>query len=411
MANIQITPSGPQQEPSIALNSLDQSTVIVTTNDLRSGNNMTTIYRSINGGASYTEMLNSPPVGFAASGDGVAAYGYPNLFLVAATALNVNPVRDSSIIVYRSTNNGASFSTPIIVNQGFGTAVYNDKPSIRIDTSNGSPYLGQAYVAFTRYFNNFQSSETLISRSLDQGLTWSTPFLLTNQVQDVSNFGSSIAIGPAGEIYVGWMQYGPGTPQFLMRRSDDGGVTYGPIITISTVSLVPTPLPVPTFGFRVLTIAYLAVDISPFNGEGIVYAAWQDNRTGSAHIFLSRSTDKGVSWSTPIQVDDSPAGSQNILPNLTVSRDNGGVKVMYYTNRVSNSLIDVFLAESNNAGSSFAPNLRVTSVSFDPNADPSLGTPTPSIGDYNDLIVKATGAALIVWMDTRTGSQNIFEDI
>lgn len=126
-------------------------------------------------------------------------------------------------------------------------------------------------------------------------------------------------------------------------------MTYGPIITISTVSLVPTPLPVPTFGFRVLTIAYLAVDISPFNGEGIVYAAWQDNRTGSAHIFLSRSTDKGVSWSTPIQVDDSPAGSQNILPNLTVSRDNGGVKVMYYTNRVSNSLIDVFLAESNNA--------------------------------------------------------------
>lgn len=411
MANIQITPSGPQQEPSIALNSLDQSTVIVTTNDLRSGNNMTTIYRSINGGASYTEMLNPPPAGFAASGDGVAAYGYPNLFLVAATALNVNPVRDSSIIVYRSTNNGASFSTPIIVNQGFGTAVYNDKPSIRIDTSNGSPYLGQAYIAFTRYFNNFQSSETLISRSLDQGITWSTPFLLTNQVQDVSNFGSSIAIGPAGEIYVGWMQYGPGTPQFLMRRSDDGGVTYGPIITISTVSLVPTPLPVPTFGFRVLTIAYLAVDISPFNGEGIVYAAWQDNRTGSAHIFLSRSTDKGVSWSTPIQVDDSPSGSQNILPNLTVSRDNGGVKVMYYTNRVSNSLIDVFLAESNNAGSSFAPNLRVTSVSFDPNADPSLGTPTPSIGDYNDLIVKATGAALIVWMDTRTGSQNIFEDI
>lgn len=411
MTNIQITPSGPQQEPSIALNSLDQSTVIVTTNDLRSGNNMTTIYRSVNGGASYTEMLNPPPAGFAASGDGVAAYGYPNLFLVAATALNVNPVRDSSIIVYRSTNNGASFSTPIIVNQGFGTAVYNDKPSIRIDTSNGSPYLGQAYIAFTRYFNNFQSSETLISRSLDQGITWSTPFLLTNQVQDVSNFGSSIAIGPAGEIYVGWMQYGPGTPQFLMRRSDDGGVTYGPIITISTVSLVPTPLPVPTFGFRVLTIAYLAVDISPFNGEGIVYAAWQDNRTGSAHIFLSRSTDKGVSWSTPIQVDDSPSGSQNILPNLTVSRDNGGVKVMYYTNRVSNSLIDVFLAESNNAGSSFAPNLRVTSVSFDPNADPSLGTPTPSIGDYNDLIVKATGAALIVWMDTRTGSQNIFEDI
>ncbi|OBZ09216.1 sialidase family protein [Bacillus sp. FJAT-26390] len=411
MANIQVTPSGPQQEPSIALNSLDQSTVIVTTNDLRSGNNMTTVYRSINGGASYAQMLLSPPVGFAASGDGVAAYGYPNVFLVSATALNVNPVRDSSIIVYRSTDNGASFSSPIIVNQGYGTAVYNDKPSIRIDTANGSPYLGQAYIAFTRYFNGFTSSETMIQRSLDQGVTWSAPILLTNQVQSVSNFGASVAIGPAGEVYAGWMQYGPGTPQFLIRRSDDGGVTFGPIVSISNVSLVVTPLPVPNFGFRVLTIAYLAVDISPFNGEGIVYAVWQDNRTGSAHIFMSRSTNKGVSWSTPIQVDDSPAGTQNFLPNLTVSRDNGGVKVMYYTNRVSSSLLDVFLAESNDAGSSFLPNRRVTSVSFDPNADPSLGTPTPSIGDYNDLVVNAAGVPIIVWMDTRTGSQNIFEDL
>ncbi|KQO18627.1 sialidase family protein [Paenibacillus sp. Leaf72] len=411
MANIQVTPSGPQQEPSIALNSLDQATVIVTTNDLRSGNNMTTVYRSINSGASYTQMLMSPPVGFAASGDGVAAYGYPNLFLVAATALNVNPVRDSSIIVYRSTNNGASFSTPIIVNQGYSTAIYNDKPAIAIDTANGSPYVGQAYIAFTRYFNNFKSSETLFQRSLDQGVTWSVPILLTNQVQGVTSFGSTIAIGPQGDIYVGWMQYGPGTPQFLMRRSVDGGITFGPIITISTVSLVPTPLPVPTFGFRVLTIAYLAVDISPFNGEGIVYAVWQDNRTGNAHIYMSRSTDRGLSWSTLRQVDDSPAVSQNFLPNLTVSRDNGGVRVMYYTNRLTTTLLDVYLAESNDAGSTFLPNRRITSVSFDPNADPSIGVPTPSIGDYNGLVVRATGTPIIVWMDTRTGSQNIFEDV
>jgi hypothetical protein len=411
MANSQVTPSGPQQEQSITLNVLDQTTIIVTTNDLRSGNNMTTLYRSINGGASYAQMLQSPPAGFAASGDAVGAYGYSNLFLVAATALNVNPVRDSSIIVYRSTNNGASFSSPIIVNQGFSTNVYNDKPSLRIDTSNGSPFLGQSYIAFTRYYNNFRQTETLFQRSLDQGLTWSTPILLTNQVQGISNFGSSVAIGPVGEIYVGWMQYGPGTPMFLIRRSDDGGLTFGPIIIVSTVSLTLNPLPVTNFGFRVLTIAYLAVDISPFNGQFIVYAVWQDTRTGTSHIFLSRSTNKGVTWSSPIQVDDSPAGTQNFLPNLTVSRDNGGVKVMYYTNRVSSSLLDVFLAESNDAGSSFLPNRRVTSVSFDPNADPSLGVPTPSIGDYNDLVVNAAGTPIIVWMDTRTGSQNIWEDL
>jgi hypothetical protein len=411
MANIQVTPSGPQQEPSITMNVLDQTTIIVTTNDLRSGNNMTTIYRSTNGGASYTQMLMSPPPGFAASGDAVGAYGYRNLFLVAATALNVNPVQDSSIIVYRSTDNGASFSSPIIVNEGFGTSIYNDKPSLRIDTSNGSPFIGHAYVAFTRYYNNFAKTETLFQRSLDQGQTWQAPILLTNQVQGISNFGTSVAIGPTGQVYVGWMQYGPGVPQFLMRRSDDGGQTFGPIKVISNVVLTNNPLPVPNFEFRVLTIAYLAVDISPFLGEGIVYAVWQDNRTGTSHIYLSRSLDQGETWSSPLQVDDSPVGTQNFLPNVTVSRDSGAVKVMYYTNRVTNSLLDVFVATSNNAGASFGPNTRVTSVSFNPNADPSLGVPTPSIGDYNDLLIKASGGTVIVWMDTRTGTQNIFEDI
>jgi hypothetical protein len=411
MANIQVTPSGPQQEPSITLNVLDQTTIIVTTNDLRSGNNMTTVYRSTNGGTSYTQMLMSPPSGFAASGDAVSAYGYRDLFLVAATALNVNPVRDSSIIVYRSTNNGATFSSPIIVNQGFGTQIYNDKPSLRIDTSNGSPYVGQAYIAYTRYYNNFNKTETLFQRSLDQGLTWQTPILLTNQVQGISNFGTSVAIGPTGQIFVGWMQYGPGTPQFLMRRSDDGGLTFGPITVVANVTLTITPLPVPNFEFRVLTIAYLAVDNSPFLGEGIVYAVWQDSRTGTSHIYLARSLNNGATWSSPLQVDDSPPGTQNFLPNFTVSRDNGGIKVMYYTNRVNSALIDVFLAESNNAGASFLPNTRVTSVSFNPNADPSLGVPTPSIGDYNDLVVKANGSRVIVWMDTRTGIQNIWEDI
>lgn len=405
----QVTFVGPQQEPSIALNVLDNSTLIVSTNDLSSGNNRTSIFRSINGGASFTQIPTNLPTGFQASGDGFAAYGYRNLFLVAANALNVNPVRDFSIVVYRSTDNGASFSNAILVNEGFGVNIFNDKPSIRIDNSNGSPFVGQTYIAYTRFYDNFARSETLFQRSLDQGLTWSTPILLSNQVPGIAVFGSSVAIGPLGEVYVGWMQYSPGTPQFLLRRSDDGGVTFGPIMTVSTVSLVTNPLPVPTFGFRVLTIAFLAVDLSPFGAEGAIYAAWQDNRNGnSAHIFLSRSTNKGQSWSTPIQVDDSPAGTQNFLPAIHVSRDNGAVKLIYYTNRLSSSLLDVFIAESNNAGISFNPNRRLTDVSFNPNADTSLGNPTPSIGDYNDLTINASGTPLAVWMDTRTGMQNIF---
>lgn len=404
----QVTFAGPQQEPSIALNVLDNATLIVSTNDLSSGNNQTSIYRSTDGGASFSKIPTNLPSGFQASGDGYATYGYRNVFLVAANALNVNPVRDFSIVVYRSTDNGASFSNPIIVNEGYGVEVFNDKPSIQIDNSNGSPYLGRTYIAYTRFYNNFARSEILFQRSLDQGLTWSTPILLSEQVPGIAVFGTSVVVGPLGEVYVGWIQYSPGTPQFLMRRSDDGGKTFGPIRVVADIDLVSSPLQVPTFGFRVLTIAFLAVDISSFGAEGTLYAVWQDNRTGSPHIFLSRSTDKGDSWSAPIQVDDSPTNTANIFPAINVSRFNGAVRVTYYTNRLDSSLLDVYTAESNDAAFTFLPNRRLTTVSFDPNADPTLGTPTPSIGDYNDITINRLGASLAVWMSTRTGSQEIY---
>ncbi|WP_282942376.1 sialidase family protein [Paenibacillus sp. RC67] len=413
MANIPVTSgTSSQQEPSISVNTLDNLTVIVTSNDTSFGNDRTSTYLSTDGGLTYPTKLTFPlPTGFNASGDGVGAYGYRSRFSIGCTALNVGSsgVSDSSIVVYNSTNNGASFSGPVIVNEGFGTQVYNDKPYIAIDSSNGSPFLGFTYVAFTRYYNNFASSETLFQRSLDQGQTWSTPILLSNQVQGIAVFGSTISIGALGEVYVGWMQYSPGTPQFLIRRSDDGGVTFGPIATVSTVSLVPSPLPVPGFGFRTLTSAYLATDISPNLGEGIVYAAWQDNRTGSAHIFLSRSTDKGTTWSVPIQVDDSPAGTQNFFPGIAVSRLTGRLDIIYYTNRVTTTLLDVFLAESDNAGSSFLASRRLSDNSFDPNADPTFGEPCTTIGDYIEVAFIDSDVPLAVWTGIIGGIQNIIQ--
>ncbi|ANY70534.1 hypothetical protein BBD42_03155 [Paenibacillus sp. BIHB 4019] len=401
-----------QQEPSITINSLNNLTVIVTSSSIATGTSRINVYVSQDGGFTYPSTLTLPlPSGFTTQGNAVGAYGYSNTFMISNTQLNINPVRDSSISVYTSTDNGVTFSGPVITCQGYDAQIYNDKPWIYIDNSNGSPYLGIAHIAFTRYYDNFAASGQFYQRSLDSGQTWSTPQLLSNQMTGSAGFGTNVAVGPTGQVYVAWAQYSPGNPQFLFRRSDDGGVTFNPIVSVSNISLVPSPLPVPGWGFRVLTSAFLAVDVSPNQGQGIVYAVWQDYRTGFSHIYLSRSTNAGNTWSTPIQVDDSPLGTQNFYPNISVSRVTGLIQIVYYTNRVNSSLLDVYGTTSGDAGATFAVNTRLSAASFDPNADPSYGEPCRSLGDYIDVAFSYPDRPTTVWTGMINNVQNIISNL
>lgn len=400
-----------QQEPSITINTLNNSTVIVTSSSISTGTSRINVYVSQDGGNTYPSTLTLPlPAGFTTQGNAIGAYGYRNTFMITCTQLNLNPVMDSSISVYTSTDNGVTFSSPVITCEGFAQQIYNDKPFIQIDNSNASPYVGRAHLGFTRYYDNFASSGAYYQNSLDVGNTWSTPILMSNQSTGSAVFGANVAIGPIGEVYVAWAQYSPGNPQFLIRRSDDGGATFNPIVDVAPISLVPSPLPVPGFAFRVLTSAFLAVDISANLGQGIVYAVWQGYQTGFSHIYLSRSLDKGNTWSTPIQVDDSPVNTENFYPNIAVSRETGLIQIIYYTNRVNSSLLDVYGTTSIDAGTTFAPNTRISDTSFDPNADPSYGEPCPSLGDYIDVAFISPANPITVWTGIINNIQNIIQN-
>ncbi|UUZ82792.1 glycoside hydrolase [Paenibacillus sp. P26] len=328
-------------------------------------------------------------------------------FLLGGLAINGSG-EDGTIYVQRSVNNGRTFSPPIIVNRGFGNIISNDKPVVAVDKSAASPFLGNAYISYTRFFDDGRGSVIFFQRSKDGGKTWSAPV----QISDIKvGFpfvqGSSIGVGLAGEVYVAWIDFEDSGSAFQVRRSDDGGITFGPIVTVSEIDPIFDPLPVPGWDFRVLTFANIRADISG-NFPNTVYAVWDDKRAGSSNILLSRSTDGGASWSEPIQVDDSRGGTQNFFPAVTVSPGTGDVHVIYYTNRLSRSRIDVFLAKSTDGGRTFEPNVRLTTKSFDPNADPTFGTPSSFIGDYISTASKGRSGTASVWTDTRTGQQQIF---
>ena len=87
----------------------------------------------------------------------------------------------------------------------------------------------------------------------------------------------------------------------------------------------------PRNGNLVRTGAGLAqVTIDPKNGN--LYAVWEDARfNGGSYeaIAFSESTNGGSTWSSPIQVNQSPSGVQAFTPTVTVN-SKGVVGVTYY---------------------------------------------------------------------------------
>ncbi|WP_051405167.1 HYR domain-containing protein [Bacillus cihuensis] len=421
----------PENEPTVGVNPNNPSSIIASSHayTLANGFPQFGLYRSTNGGASFTTSFLPVPAGFRNTSDPIIDADLNNRWLLAGIAVQpVSATLDrASIIVYRSVDDGANFSPAINVS-GINNNFFDDKEYLAFDKTPTSPFVGNAYISYTRFTNvpdGTNTSQILLQRSVDGGLNWTpVPIPISAVIAgEPTPFvqGSNVQVGPNGEVYVAWIEGDFTNATYRIRRSDNGGVTFGPTVDVSAIVRVPDPLTpkVSAWSFRVPTFAFLAVDRSEcFGTENFarVYAVWQAYHTGNAHIYLSFSNNGGANWSAPIRVDNSPENSQNFFPFVAVSPCSGTVTVIYYTNRESSTLLDVYLAVSTNGGTSFT-NSRITDVSFNPNADTTFGNPSTFIGDYiySAFIPPALPEPeklISVWTDTRSNnSQDIFGNI
>lgn len=401
--NFQVTTGLPPKfEPYIAVNLLIPGIMVAVAVDTTTGVPLIGVYRSLDGGANWSQGLLPLPPGFTGAEAPAVAYAFPNIFVISAHAFP--GASDGTAIAYKSIDNGATFSSPVIVSSGFGTYINNDETNITADVGQSSPYIGNIYVTYNRQFNvaNGGNSTAFFSRSRDGGTTWDTPVLLSSDAEQVER--PDVAIDLIGTVYGAWITVNPQF-RFVIRTSLDGGTTFGAPTQVSTVVPVPIILPVPGYAFRVLTFANISTDrsVGPFTNRA--YAIWQDFRLGYADIFMSISNDKGMTWSSPVSITGAPAGSQNFFPAIDVDPLTGVVNVIYYSNQVNGFLLDVYVARSINGGQTFT-NTRITNVSFDPN----VGGPGPVtlIGDYIDITSVPPGGYIGVWTDTSPGTQTIF---
>ncbi len=412
--NVDITASSDtaerqQVEPTIAVDPRNPIIIVAGAQDYRllsvGGHRWHGFYRSTDNGQTWTVSLvpgfpgdtspegtSSPLRAFQCTSDPVLAFDRNgNLYYVG---ISCSPAFILFVVKY--TNDGATYAGAHV----FPLSIYDfaDKPWVTTDTS-GGPNDGSVYITYDAFTFRGAAGAFFI-RSTDRGQSWSLPKTAVNE-----GFLTGITVDPQGRIFVSALVGGgsPTTNNIAIAVSTDGGLKFKGHETAATASLIPSPLP-GNF-FRAFTIPQLASDN---NG---VYIVWDDFGLGNSNVMFSKSTDGGITWTLPVRVNDVTTG-QHFFSSIAAS--GGVISIIWYDSRLGqqpNGFItglDVFYAESANAGASFSPNLRVTSTSFNPNlverAD--FGNTNPFMGDYIQ-VAASPGSVHAIWADNRNACDNI----
>src|SRR5207237_4134529 len=169
--------------------------------------------------------------------------------------------------------------------------------------------------------------DIIFSRTTNGGASWEAPRDILGLNQNEFTIGNQIAVLPDGtlvDIFEDFNGSGrqPSPNQFheSVIRSTDHGVTWSKVIDISTDGSVAVRDP-DTGRFIRSGAGLPDIAVAP---DGTLYAVWADGRfSGFTHddVALSRSTDGGLTCSTPIQVNASPSGVAAFTPSDHVHSD------------------------------------------------------------------------------------------
>jgi hypothetical protein len=356
-------------------------------------------------GTNDTRFGSDPSLAFDSSGN--LYYSYIVVFFG-----NGNGVNGSEMAVAKSTDGGQTYPNANFFGFQSGSNHFNDKPMITADTNSGSPFRNNVYLAWDAASGGSTAGGIRVATSADHGASFSIA-RADNPSGPGKGIGAVPFVGPNGQLYVAWSDFGAQTIAF--NRSLDGGATWGSQTVIASEKLLFQDA-VPAESFRG-ALVYPACDTDRSTGphRGRLYCSWMDlaasPNSQNTDIFLSFSDDQGAagSWSTPVPVTDQIANVDRFNHWLSVDPTDGNVNVSFYDTRNDTTgqrfQTDQYLSQSTNGAISFAPNVRVTTTSSNEHDCNGL-FPCPGIdygnqyGDYEGL-VSFGGVSHPIWTDSR----------
>jgi len=300
---------------------------------------------------------------------------------VGFTGASLTPGSSSAVLVSRSADGGVSWSPPKVLRVD-GEQFFNDKQSITADPVDPR----YVYAAWDRL--DQASGPSWFARTTDGGATWEAR-AVHDPGMGHSTINNQVVVLPDGTLVLYFTEVafdanGVTTALSLaVMRSFDRGATWSERNFITDISAVGAFDPVTGATIRDgRALGQITADRT-----GRLFVVWQDARgTSGARdaVLLSRSDDRGLTWSAPVRVN-ADAGVAAFLPAVAITRD-GTIGVSYFdfrsnTNDPATILTDVWLARSRDGGATWVE----THVDgpFDYAAAPAAGG--LFLGDYQGI--------------------------
>ena len=359
---------------------------------------------SFDGGTSWSTANSIPHVlNVYRSADPTLAFdNQGNLFLTYIDFLADFSL--GAIYSVKSTDGGLTWSTPSKVIDVFddGNKKPVDRPWMVIDTSVSTNQ--PMYITSMNRSKIAPPNHPYLSKSFDQGVTWQSW-----RYADTASWlaGSlipqplpSLAVGSDGTLYITYPSYVPSQnvyPQYILAKSSDNGNSF-------TWSTLIDGLIVSTPDTMSKKTVLLITDPSDVDHLAFIFLS---NLYGDMDVNFMESNDKGISWSTPIRINDDPIGNNRMQDMAWASFDNDGDLIISWRDR-RNSDDSTFTTASQfygavlwNDSTSFSPNFIITdTVAYDSTLS-QPGNDWMGIQMIDDTIS-------VVWGDTKNGFLNIW---
>ena len=371
-------------EPSVAINPLNTDEVAV-------GAVLEYYYFSTDGGIQWKSDTLSSPYG---------VYGDPVLQFDAKGRLYYFHLSDYPkgywidriVCQYTDTyTNAASFSKGSFP-KPFGRKA-QDKHWIDIDPATGVIYM--TWTQFDKYDskNFMDSSRIMFSKSIDRGVSWSDPKIISFYNGDCLDGDKTVegavpVLGINGTLFVTWT----GPRGLMMQQSSDGGETWLPVERCLMQQPGGWDFKIPGI-YRCNGLPVLNVDRSSGKHKGTLYLSWSDQRNGmkDTDVWLSKSSDEGKNWSKPIRVNQDKTKTHQFMSTFTIDQSDGTLHFLFYDRSTAKQPLETQVVWVSSAdGAKHFNQQRISEKSFIPN-------PKVFFGDYI-AIAAANGRVVPVWV-------------
>jgi hypothetical protein len=285
--------AGNSQIPQIAVDS--KGNIYVVWLDNSSGNNSVLFSRSSDGGATFSSplSLSNNPGGSALFPQVAIDPTTGNIYAAWFDSNSGNP----GIFFRHSTDGGATFSAPINGPAVTGPVVLAVDPS------------GRILLAWSSN-NSAGAARFVFSRSLDAGTTFTAPLPISNNAPAGNQ--AFMTLDSSGNILVAWTEASPNN--IFFSRSTDGGATFSAPTNVTNVS-----------GTITVGLYGLAVDAA-----GNIHVLWTSAFGGQFQTQVSRSSDNGATFAA--ENFQSTVSDSSQSPQMALD-PKGGINIVWNTDQ------------------------------------------------------------------------------